>query len=154
MNEKRNWTKERRDYVVREIDWGFMVILVSMMPLAFVSMRFSLPPYNSFTFHLSSFDCVWLMKQSLPVQLALSTQNRQPFLLCEQPILPAHRLFLTYQTAIHHVKISSLQGCEQTEVPVYDVTPTNSRSSPKPISIELVMPSSHLTLCRPLLLLP
>ena len=31
---------------------------------------------------------------------------------------------------------------------------TNSRSSPKLISIESVMPSSHLILCRPLLLLP
>ena len=31
---------------------------------------------------------------------------------------------------------------------------TNSRSTPKPMSIELVMPSSHLILCRPLLLLP
>ena len=31
---------------------------------------------------------------------------------------------------------------------------TNSQSSPKPMSIELVMPSSHLILCRPLLLLP
>ena len=31
---------------------------------------------------------------------------------------------------------------------------TNSRSLPKLTSIELVMPSSHLTLCHPLLLLP
>ena len=31
---------------------------------------------------------------------------------------------------------------------------TNSRSSPKPSSMELVMPSSHLILCRPLFLLP
>ena len=31
---------------------------------------------------------------------------------------------------------------------------TNSRSSPKFMSIELVMPSSHLILCRPLFLLP
>ena len=31
---------------------------------------------------------------------------------------------------------------------------TNSRSSPKPMSVELVMPFSHLILCRPLLLLP
>ena len=30
----------------------------------------------------------------------------------------------------------------------------NSWSSPKPMSIESVMPSSHLILCRPLLLLP
>ena len=31
---------------------------------------------------------------------------------------------------------------------------TNSRSSPKPMSIKLVMPSNHLILCHPLLLLP
>ena len=31
---------------------------------------------------------------------------------------------------------------------------TNSRSSPKPMSIESMMPSSHLILCCPLLLLP
>ena len=31
---------------------------------------------------------------------------------------------------------------------------TNSRSSPKLMSVEFVMPSSHLILCRPLLLLP
>ena len=31
---------------------------------------------------------------------------------------------------------------------------TNSLSSPKPMSIESVMPSNHLILCRPFLLLP
>ena len=31
---------------------------------------------------------------------------------------------------------------------------TNSRSPPKPVSIESVMPSNHLILCCPLLLLP
>ena len=31
---------------------------------------------------------------------------------------------------------------------------TNSRSPPKPMSVELVMPSNHLILCRPCLLLP
>ena len=31
---------------------------------------------------------------------------------------------------------------------------TNSQGSPKPMSIESVMPSNHLILCRPLLLLP
>ena len=31
---------------------------------------------------------------------------------------------------------------------------TNSRSPPKPMSIELVMPSNHLILCHPFLLLP
>ena len=32
--------------------------------------------------------------------------------------------------------------------------PTNSWGPPKPMSIKSVMPSSHLILCRPLLLLP
>ena len=31
---------------------------------------------------------------------------------------------------------------------------TNSQTPPKPMSIESVMPSNHLILCRPLLLLP
>ena len=31
---------------------------------------------------------------------------------------------------------------------------TNSQSSPKPVSIESMMPSTHLILCHPLLLLP
>ena len=31
---------------------------------------------------------------------------------------------------------------------------TNSQSPPKPMSVESVMPSNHLILCRPLLLLP
>ena len=34
------------------------------------------------------------------------------------------------------------------------VSITNSQNLPKPVSIVLVMPSNHLTLCRPLLLLP
>ena len=47
------------------------------------------------------------------------------------------RLFVTPRTTAHQA--SSI---------------TNSWSPPKPISIELVMPSNHLILCHPLLLLP
>ena len=47
-------------------------------------------------------------------------------------------LFATPWTAAHQASLSI----------------TNSRSSPKLMSIESVMPSSHLILCRPLLLLP
>ena len=36
--------------------------------------------------------------------------------------------------------------------PMASLSITNSQSPPKPMSIELVMPSSHLILCRPLLL--
>ena len=35
-----------------------------------------------------------------------------------------------------------------------DMSLGNSRSSPKPVSIESVMPSNHLIFCHPLLLLP
>ena len=48
------------------------------------------------------------------------------------------RLFVTPWTAAHQASVST----------------TNSQSSPKLMFTELVMPSSHLILCRPLLLLP
>ena len=48
------------------------------------------------------------------------------------------RLFETLWTAAHQASLSI----------------TNYWSLPKPMSIELVMPSSHLILCHPLLLLP
>ena len=47
-------------------------------------------------------------------------------------------LFATPWTAAHQASLSI----------------TNSQSPPKPMSIKSVMPSSHLILCRPLLLLP
>ena len=48
------------------------------------------------------------------------------------------RLFVTPWTAAHQASLSI----------------TNSQSLPKLMSIELVMPSNHLILCHPLLLLP
>ena len=47
-------------------------------------------------------------------------------------------------------------GLQHTRPPCPSPTPaiTNSRSLPKLISIELVMPSNHLILCHPFLLLP
>ena len=48
------------------------------------------------------------------------------------------RLFVTPWTAAHQASLSI----------------TNSRSLPKPMSIESVMPSNHLILCHPLLLQP
>ena len=41
-----------------------------------------------------------------------------------------------------------------TTAPQASLSITNSRSLPKPMSIESVMPSNHLILCRPLLFLP
>ena len=48
------------------------------------------------------------------------------------------RLFVTPWTTVRQASLSI----------------TNSWSLPKPMSIELVMPSNHLVLCRPLLFLP
>ena len=48
------------------------------------------------------------------------------------------QLFVTPWTAVHQASLSI----------------TNSQSLPKLMSIQLVMPSNHLILCRPLLLLP
>ena len=53
-------------------------------------------------------------------------------------LLSRLRLLVTPWTAAHQASLSN----------------TNSRSPPKPMSIESVMPSNHLILCRPLLLLP
>ena len=53
-------------------------------------------------------------------------------------LLNCVRLFATPWTAAHQASLSI----------------TNSQSPPKPTSIESVMPSNHLLLCRPLLLLP
>ena len=53
-------------------------------------------------------------------------------------LLSRVRLFATPWTAAHQASLSI----------------TNSQSTPKPMSIESVMPSNHLILCRPLLLQP
>ena len=63
---------------------------------------------------------------------------------CADPLLSSVqslsrvRLVVTPWTAAHQSSLSI----------------TNSRSSPKPMSIESVMPSNHLILCHPLKLLP
>ena len=57
--------------------------------------------------------------------------------VCSVQSLSCVRLFVTPWTAAHQASLSI----------------TNSQSSPKPMSIELVMPSNHFILCRPLLLL-
>ena len=63
---------------------------------------------------------------------------------------------------LHSVQFSSVQSLSRvwlfatpwTTACQASLSITSSRSSPKPMSIELVMPSNHLLLCRPLLLLP
>ena len=65
----------------------------------------------------------------------------------------------THSGILSSVQLSSVaQLCPALWDPMNCSTPglsiTNSRSSPKPMSIESMMPSSHLILCCPLFLLP
>ena len=53
--------------------------------------------------------------------------------------------------SVSHVRLFATPGNAACQA---SLSITNSRSLPKPMSIELVMPSNHLILCRPLLLLP
>ena len=61
-------------------------------------------------------------------------------------------MFLTYSVqSFSHVLLFATPWITAWQA---SLTITNSRSSPKLMSIELVMPSNHLILCCPLLLLP
>ena len=60
-----------------------------------------------------------------------------------------HRFIVQFS---HSVVSNSLQPHELQHIRPHCPSPT--QSPPKPMSIESVMPSNHLILCRPLLLLP
>ena len=67
-----------------------------------------------------------------------SALKRNEILICSVQSLSHVQLFATPWTATHQASLSI----------------TNSQSLPKPMSIESVMPSNHLILCHPFLLLP
>ena len=84
------------------------------------------PLIQAATYHWAEFSVLYSMF-SLVILYISSVQ-----------LLSCVRLFATPWIAAHQASLSI----------------TNSQSSPKLMSIELVMPSSHLIICRPLLLLP
>ena len=94
-------------------------------------------------------------KQSLHI-IYWTTIVMKPW--CSHTILPWFRnMFLTFNIIIQFSSVA--QSCPTLCGPVNPacqacLSITSSRSSLKLMSIELVMPSSHLILCRPLLLLP
>ena len=61
---------------------------------------------------------------------------------------------LEWKSSVHSLSRVQLFATPWTSVRQVSLSITNSWSPPKPMSIESVMPSSHLILCRPLLLLP
>ena len=88
------------------------------------------------TWTLQSWDCVWHVYVCL---IKKKKKGLQGLLWFSSVQLLSHiRLFVTPWTTARHASVSI----------------TNSWSPPKPMSIESVMPSNHLILCRPLLLLP
>ena len=81
-------------------------------------------------------DQTW--SPALQVDSLLSEPPGEPHVSQSVQSLSRVRLFVTPWIAAHEASLSI----------------TNSQSSPRPTSIESVMPSSHLILCHPLLLLP
>ena len=78
------------------------------------------------------------MAYTWKVRWQKSTSDLKVLCFCSVQSLSRVQLFATPWTTARQASLSI----------------TNSRSPPKPMSIELVMPSSHLILCHPLLLLP
>ena len=70
--------------------------------------------------------------------LGMIISNTTAFTFSSVQSLSYVRLFATPQTAAHQASLSI----------------TNSRNAPEPMSIESMMPSNHLILCRPLFLPP
>ena len=72
------------------------------------------------------------------------------FHYCKYCTLDVGESFSSVQSLSHvHLFVTPWIAARQASLSI-----TNSRSSPRLTSIESVMPSSHLILCRPLLLLP
>jgi len=63
-------------------------------------------------------------------------------------------LFCVYVSSVQSLSHVSLFVTPWTAARQASLSITNSQSPPKPMSTELVMPSNHLILCCPLLLLP
>ena len=93
-----------------------------------------------FRFGVFNWQSLWSFDQQLEISSFFSFLNilRFPELLSSVQSLSHVQLFATPWTAARQASLSI----------------TNSRSPPKPMSIESTMPSNHLILCRPLLLLP
>ena len=95
----------------------------------------SLPVYIFLFFLYKYLGIKWL---HYLVSVYLTLRNQEVFFLSSVQMLSRVWLFVTPWTAARQASLSI----------------TNFRSLPKPMSIESVMPSNHLILCCPFLLLP
>ena len=110
------------------------------MPLCFYSfwdmaLRYPFPPLCLMTFY------IFFRSTSTQTPSQRLSGNRE---LHDTP----------YSTSVQLLSCVRLFAAPWTAAPQASLSITNSHSPLKPMSIELVMPSNHLILCRPLLLLP
>ena len=161
------WTAERQASLSFTISWSLLKLMsiesvmpsdhlilcnpLLLLPSIFPSnrifssksvLRIRWPKYWNFSFSISPsneysglifFRIVWIDLLAVQVTLKSLLQHQRSV-----QSLSHVRLFVTPWTAARQTSLSI----------------TNSWSLLKPMSIELVMPSNHLILCRPLLLLP
>ena len=69
----------------------------------------------------------------------------------QDPLWPTSSVQFSSVQSLSHVQLFVIPWTAARQI---SLSITNSRSPPKPMSMESVMPSNHLILCRPLLLLP
>ena len=97
---------------------------------------------------------------SLPKLMSIESMMQSNRLVLCHPLLLLPLIFvcgriLEYQfSSVQSLSCVQLFATQWTTARQASLSITNSWSSPKPMSIESVMPSSHLILCHPLLLLP
>ena len=101
---------------------------------------------------LRSFRCIYILKL-LGKKLSISGKDTP----CPPPIsvhILIYRCRLQVISSVQSLGHVWLFAAPQTTARQASLSITNCQSLPKPMSIESVMPSNHLMLCRPLLLLP
>ena len=92
----------------------------------------------------------------------VSLPGESPWASHESPEEPGRLQSMESQRVVSSVQLTSVQSLSHVRLFVTPWTAarqaslfnTNSQSPPKLMSIESMMPSNHLILCRPLLLLP
>ena len=141
------------------VSWESSLLLYLMDPFHSIHNLTSLYHFILLTWILCWFPCLITTfsthSNSLPHRISI----------CSSPQAHSRPLFSAYMitgcslvsTIFSSVQLLSrvwLFATPWTAARQASLSITNSWSLPKPMSIESVMPSSHLILCRPLLLLP
>ena len=129
------------------------------MPAVYPPFSYPIPPSTRVAPQKKKF---WAAEFSMEISLSLVSENLEKILFYSQYVCLQKRMSnveLPFGSSVQFSSFHSLSRVRLFATPwttarQASLSITNSRSLLKLISIELVMPSSHLILCRPLLLLP